>query len=552
MSNLTKTRFTGLLSISVWFIFLFSSALSGCSCPTGPNQQLVQPELKIEAQRPWQVGTNELLPGLPTYQTFTIINAAPSGAESLVVFSIKMSPGGSKQFKLVDGDCPKFAPTEERPNEKGLEKYCVNGPSLPDKIPPGQGIKFTLTYTHTTETIQPRAELAIVSNKRNKLQAEKFTDRYSLAALLGAARIDVAGLINPKKDKIFISPMGKVKKGQSAKPQEFVLTNVGKADLEFKLSWKTANPNFTLTDQQGRSVLQKALKLPPNDSRTFLVRYHPKSCGAQAAELLISSNAIESGPDTKNGYSVSGRQLTVRVAGSSPAKAEVTPQNLVFEQAGSKTFSIKVDSASYCDVEIKKLSIGQAAGAEPPKSFSIGTIRKNGKAVSLPTTLSYGSQESLTVEILFQPENKDISEIGVVQIESSDESLVQAPVTLYSKSKFNFPPRPSFFFVCDEENSKACKKGEQLPGSANFNGERRIKVLLDSSKSFDANGKIVSYKWTLVRKPEGSGTQISDPSAATPSFIVDSRGSYTVRLEVTDDQGKKSSQPAEGTLKVED
>lgn len=65
-------------------------------------------------------------------------------------------------------------------------------------------------------------------------------------------------------------------------------------------------------------------------------------------------------------------------------------------------------------------------------------------------------------------------------------------------------------------------------------------VTLDGSASHDADGDALTFKWTVTSAPEG--TTLSDPSSATPTFVVEQEGAYEFRLVVND--GKEDSEPA--------
>lgn len=59
-------------------------------------------------------------------------------------------------------------------------------------------------------------------------------------------------------------------------------------------------------------------------------------------------------------------------------------------------------------------------------------------------------------------------------------------------------------------------------------------VVLDGSGSFDANGDELTYDWTLVSAPGGSGAALDDTTAVRPSFFADNSGDYTFALTVND------------------
>lgn len=65
-------------------------------------------------------------------------------------------------------------------------------------------------------------------------------------------------------------------------------------------------------------------------------------------------------------------------------------------------------------------------------------------------------------------------------------------------------------------------------------------VALDGSGSFDPNGDILSYEWTLQSKPDGSSasnSDIADRNAEVTGFYPDIAGDYQLSLAVKDNDG---------------
>jgi hypothetical protein len=66
-------------------------------------------------------------------------------------------------------------------------------------------------------------------------------------------------------------------------------------------------------------------------------------------------------------------------------------------------------------------------------------------------------------------------------------------------------------------------------------------VQLNGAASSDPDGNSLSYAWTFVSRPAGSGAAFSDAAVAAPSFLADAPGTFVIQLIVND--GTDNSQP---------
>ena len=71
-------------------------------------------------------------------------------------------------------------------------------------------------------------------------------------------------------------------------------------------------------------------------------------------------------------------------------------------------------------------------------------------------------------------------------------------------------------------------------------------VALTGSASSDPDGNLLTYSWSFVSRPSGSIAVLDNPTAVTPSFVVDLPGAYVVALIVND--GSVSSAPDSVTV----
>jgi hypothetical protein len=71
-------------------------------------------------------------------------------------------------------------------------------------------------------------------------------------------------------------------------------------------------------------------------------------------------------------------------------------------------------------------------------------------------------------------------------------------------------------------------------------------VQLNGAGSTDVNGNPLTYSWTLITLPAGSGAALSNPTAVNPTFTADLPGTYVAQLVVND--GLANSAPVTDTI----
>lgn len=134
------------------------------------------------------------------------------------------------------------------------------------------------------------------------------------------------------------------------------------------------------------------------------------------------------------------------------------------------------------------------------------------KMVSLPTGSSTTIVDSTLVNATMIP---DVEGTYVVRLEVNDGTISsEAVYTTIIATKENVAP--------------VANAGDDQSVSINAN------VTLTAGASSDADGDSLTYKWTMISKPDTSSAQLSSSSVFQPTFTADKDGAYVFELIVSD------------------
>ncbi|GEM_PF-1101256 len=98
---------------------------------------------------------------------------------------------------------------------------------------------------------------------------------------------------------------------------------------------------------------------------------------------------------------------------------------------------------------------------------------------------------------------------------------------------------PGITLDCDDADAtKTTVCPVNAPPTANAGADQTVAenstVNLDGSLSTDAETAVLTFNWTIATKPANSAAVLSDATSATPSFVADAPGSYSIQLIVND------------------
>jgi hypothetical protein len=197
--------------------------------------------------------------------------------------------------------------------------------------------------------------------------------------------------------------------------------------------------------------------------------------GTYVAQLIVNDGTLDSAPDT----------VAISTENSAPvADAGADQVALVGE-------TVTLDGSGSHDIDGDQLTIAW--------SF-----------VSIPAGSSATLSDSTVVNPTFVA---DLPGTYVVQLTVNDGAADSAPDTVT---------------ISTQNTAPAADAG---PDQSVFLGDT---VTLDGSGSSDPDGDALTFNWSFVSRPAGSGATLSDTTAVQPGFTTDLPGTYVAQLIVSD------------------
>lgn len=158
----------------------------------------------------------------------------------------------------------------------------------------------------------------------------------------------------------------------------------------------------------------------------------------------------------------------------------------------------------------------------------------------LPLSIEAGTTQSLNVE--FAPQELRPYE-GAVTLEG--QGAIEEEVTVDLRGVGAPPPCPQAVI----EGGSEAESVTAAP-TGTLQGYPLETVSFDGSASQDADGNpVAAYEWTLVERPEDTFVDLSQsPTSAMNELYLELAGTYVVELNVWDQEGTKSCEPARMTV----
>ncbi len=322
------------------------------------------------------------------------------------------------------------------------------------------------------------------------------------------------------------------------------LFNTGNFDLVIQdvVLVNDADGQFTLEAQLPEGVEALPVTLAPSDGPenreqvVLVLGYEPnRSTGAQG-KLRIESNDPEH------------RIMDVLLEGGSMVPCiEVTPEAADFGDVligDAAEVALDVTNCGTTDLVVSRLSLTgdsspDLAITSAPEGLDCADGVCAGEVHLSPETTD-------TIVVTYTPSDEG-ADGGKLVIENDVPGKEHLEVPLFGRGSNNICP-----VAVAEVRVQGSDVWDTFPDEARRLETIPLKTLeFRGDRSSDPDGAVAGYQWSILSRPEGSTAQF-EPSdtAANPTFFLDLAGEYVFELQVTDDRGMPSCEPALTVVQV--
>jgi len=313
----------------------------------------------------------------------------------------------------------------------------------------------------------------------------------------------------------------------------------GQHDYAFSVPFNGSNLTWTVTGPDGKTHTVTA------SSKSG--KCVPVANAGSAQSVYVGSTVQLDG--TKS-YDPAGLQLTYSWSfASKPSGSTATLTNptsskptFVADKAGSYSVQLIVNNgqanSSPSTVCITSQYSTPVANAGPPQTVYVGTtVQLNGTAsydpAGLPLTYSWSFVSIPSGSTAKLSSSTSASPTFVA------DKVGSYTVKLVVNNGHNCSP-PATVTITSQYSTPVANAG---PNQTVYVGAT---VQLNGAGSYDPAGLPLTYSWSFVSVPSGSTAKLSSSTSASPTFVADKVGSYTVKLIVNN--GHNCSAPSTVTI----
>ncbi len=501
-------RLRSVLRVVAIAAFALSTACGGCSDDVG---QAESGRIQVS---PNPIGFSQIDVG-STGEVFVSVSNTDSA--ELTVFEMTLEPreGGSTQ---------------------GLE--LVGAPEGEYKLAGGDVISFSVAYT--PEVGQPVPEAKLVFRTSDASFTVDDPLEIPIDALANSPRIDVI----PRVVRFTRQAPG------ARDVQTATVRNSGSAPLviyeqpgysggqDFRVPPLEADYPIELLPYDDEAALQD----PAAYELAIDVEYAPLGDGEDTGQLLIVSNDPSGLPDEASADDRTTTVVDIQASFNSPCIA-VDKTTRDFGQVPLGSTGRDVVQISNCGEQTLEVSaiVIQQNSDDDEFELDLGQFDQNSDgAVDRAIEIQPGQDERFVIEYVPEQEGLDRGRVFITSNDPLQEVLELELIARGSEGE------------CPVADGGAFIRGVTATPQQTLAASPLQYVVLDGTDSFDPDGAVVEYQWSILEKPSGASSTLG-PTQSDPTDVDQSRreyrllvaGEYRFQLEVIDNEGFYSCEPRE-------
>ena len=302
--------------------------------------------------------------------------------------------------------------------------------------------------------------------------------------------------------------------------------------------------------------------------------------GTYEVQLIVNDGKADSQPDAVVITTVNSKP----VADAGPDQTAFVTQTVTLDGSGSSDvdsnaltykWSFSSNPAGSAAVISNPSDVKPTFTVDKPGTYVVQLIVNDGSVDSTPDSMTITTLNSKPVANAGLNQTVQVGDTAT--LDGSKSTDVDGDLLSYTWSFVSLPAgsaatlsdpesvRPSFTVdkpgsyvvqlivkdaVTDSDPATVTITTENSPPVADAGPDQTVYVTdtvqLDGSKSKDADGDPLTYRWSFTSTPAGSTPTILNPSDVNPTFVVDRPGTYVIQLTVND--GIVSSTPDTVTI----
>jgi hypothetical protein len=255
------------------------------------------------------------------------------------------------------------------------------------------------------------------------------------------------------------------------------------------------------------------------------IRYRPGSRAARSGQVRIRYSSVAG--------TAGVMEVPLEAEGEGPCLEIAPGDGFSFGTRALRTTPTERFTLRSCGppgtapVQVTSLEMLQERGRSSSAAFALQ------EALELPLALASGAEA--TFDVAFRPEEEGREERAWLAVGSTDATEPLRVISLRGLGSDN---------VCPLAQARCRVQGSADPGGSNVQATPRSRLMCSAAGSSDPDGTVASWRWTVTERPDGSWARVESPDQSDTLFWVDLGGSYQLTLEVFDDRGTPSCEPA--------